>query len=1018
MTGDASQFIKLKQKASGKVTFGDDNKAKTVGIGDVGKNDQTFIHNVLLVDNLSYNLLSLSQLCDRNLFVLFKKLECLIFDSKFNIIFKGKRVNDVYVVYLENFDSSYLKCLKVANEDPWLWHRRLCHFNMDLLKEISKKELVRGLPKIKFEKDRICDACQFGKQVKVSFKPKKCVSTSKPLELLHLDLFGPTQTASLGGKRYCFVIVDDYSRYTWVIFLAHKDDAFKNFTSLFAKVQNLLGLKIVRIRSDNGTEFKFCGFPEFCDHNGITHEFSIARVPQQNGVVERKNRTLQEAARTMLSECNLPKYFWAEAINTACYTMNRVLLRPILNKTSYELMFDKKPVVGYFKVFGCKCFILNIKEHLGKFDKKSDEGIFLGYCENKRGFRVYNRRTLIIEEAIHITFDESNGDISMSCGEDDDTGVQEGLKKLAINDHDSASPETDSKDNDAQISPAEEVNNRDTTTPNDLPRAWKFAHNHPRELIIGDPSEKVRTRSSRHLIDNLAFVSHIEPKNVVDALNDEHWILAMEEELIQFERNKVWTLVARPQGHPIIGTKWVFRNKMNDKGEIVRNKARLVAKGYTQEEGIDFDESFAPVARLESIRMFLAFACFKNFKLFQMDVKSAFLNGFIDQEVYVDQPPGFENESYPDHVFKLSKALYGLKQAPRAWYERLSGFLIENGFKRGIVDTTLFTKQSSQDLLIVQIYVDDIIFGATNENLCKDFSIIMQKEFEMSMMGELNFFLGLQVIQTHDGTFINQTKYTMELLKRFRMEDSKPVGTPMCTSTKLDKDEEGIKVEEKKYRGMIGSLLYLTASRPDIMFAVCLCARFQSCPKESHLNAVKRILRYLKGTLNFGLWYPKCHELPLCGFSDADFGGCKIDRKSTTGICNFLGNCLVSWFSKKQNAISLSTTEAEYVAAGACCAQLLWMKNTLNDFGLVYECVPMYYDNTSAINLTKNPIQHSRTKHIDIKHHFIRDLVSKGVIRVEFVCSKEQIADILTKALPLDQFVSLRTKLGVSEKMF
>ena len=300
MTGDASLFLKLKSKSSGKVTFGDDVKAKTIGIGDVGKDGKTFVHNVLLVDNLGYNLLSVSQLCDRGLYVLFKKHECLVLDLNYNVVFKGKRFNDIYVVILDKLDSSSYSCLKVSNEDPWLWHRRLCHFNMELLKEVSKRELVRGLPKIKFEKDKICDACQFGKQTKTSFKPKKCVSTSKPLELLHLDLFGPSQITSLGGKRYCFVIVDDYSRYTWVLFLIHKDEAFNNFTSLFAKVQNLIGLNIVRIRSDNGSEFKFCGFPEFCDHNGITHEFSIARTPQQNGVVERKNRTLQEAARTMI----------------------------------------------------------------------------------------------------------------------------------------------------------------------------------------------------------------------------------------------------------------------------------------------------------------------------------------------------------------------------------------------------------------------------------------------------------------------------------------------------------------------------------------------------------------------------------------------------------------------------------------------------------------------------------------------------------------------------------------------
>ncbi|GMI96628.1 cysteine-rich RLK (RECEPTOR-like protein kinase) 8 [Hibiscus trionum] len=300
-----------------------------------------------------------------------------------------------------------------------------------------------------------------------------------------------------------------------------------------------------------------------------------------------------------------------------------------------------------------------------------------------------------------------------------------------------------------------------------------------------------------------------------------------------------------------------------------------------------------------------------------MDVKSAFLNGFINEEVYVEQPPGFEDSKFPNHVFKLTKALYGLKQAPRAWYERLSTFLIKKGFEKGKVDTTLFIKRYNNDILVVQIYVDDIIFGSTNVCHCKDFSKLMQGEFEMSMMGELSFFLGLQIKQMNDGTFINQAKYVSDMLKKFGLENAKPQATPMSSSMKLDKDEGGKCVDSKLYRSMIGSLLYLTASRPDIMFSVCLCARFQASPRESHLVAIKRIFRYLIDTPTLGLWYPKDSTFNLHAFSDADYGGCKIDRKSTSGTCQFLGSMLVSWFSKKQNSVALSTTEAEYISLGS-----------------------------------------------------------------------------------------------------
>ncbi|XP_020978111.1 uncharacterized protein LOC110271503 [Arachis ipaensis] len=310
------------------------------------------------------------------------------------------------------------------------------------------------------------------------------------------------------------------------------------------------------------------------------------------------------------------------------------------------------------------------------------------------------------------------------------------------------------------------------------------------------------------------------------------------------------------------------------------------------------------------------------------------------EKAYISWENEDESDSDDDEVANLclmASEVYGLKQAPRAWYERLSKFLIEKGFRRGKVDTTLFIMIENKNILLVQVYVDDIIFGSTNESFCKFFSNLMQSEFEMSMMGELNFFLGLQIKQGKEGTFVGQTKYCKELLKRFGMDNAKAMDTPMSTTCYLDKDDQGKNIDVKKYRGMIGSLLYLTASRPDIMFSVCMCARYQTNPKESHLSAVKRIMKYLLGTLNVGLWYPKGSTCDLIGYSDSDFAGCKLDRKSTSGTCHLLGNSLVSWHSKKQVSVALSTAEAEYVAAGSCCAQILWMKQQLMDYGLMLD---------------------------------------------------------------------------------
>ncbi|GJT68281.1 retrovirus-related pol polyprotein from transposon TNT 1-94 [Tanacetum coccineum] len=588
-----------------------------------------------------------------------------------------------------------------------------------------------------------------------------------------------------------------------------------------------------------------------------------------------------------------------------------------------------------------------------------------GYSQNSKAYIILNKHTRKIEESLNVTFDETPPPSKTSPLVDDDLDEEEAIREI-----EKKNLENNVEDETLEI---DEIVN------------IKESRNHPLENVIGNLNQRTLRSQAQNQSNFYCFISTIEPKNVNEALGDESWIVAMQEELNQFIANDVWELVPQPKNMTIIGTKWVFRNKLDENGIVSRNKARLVAQGYNQQEGIDYDETYAPVARIESIRILLAYACALDFKLFQMDVKSAFLNGFINEEVYVAQPPGFIDFEKPDHVYKLKKALYGLKQAPKAWYDRLKAFLIKHEYKMGMVDNTLFTKKKSSNLIIVQIYVDDIIFGSTCQDMCDEFAKIMHDEFEMSMMGELNFFLGLQIKQMEDGIFFNQSKYIKEMLKKFGLEESKPMKTPMSSDTKLTKDEECESVDSTKYRGMIGSLLYLTASRPDIMFSVCLCARFQEAPKTSHLEAVKRIFRYIKGTTHLGLWYPKGTGIETVVYADSDHAGDYVDRKSTSGICTFVGCCLTSWFSKKQTALAISTTEAEYVSAGKACQQALWMKQALIDYDVRLDDVPIMCDNKGAIDLSKNPVQHSRTKHIEIRHHFLRDNVQKGHISIEKV---------------------------------
>ncbi|KAI3687046.1 hypothetical protein L1987_80736 [Smallanthus sonchifolius] len=422
-----------------------------------------------------------------------------------------------------------------------------------------------------------------------------------------------------------------------------------------------------------------------------------------------------------------------------------------------------------------------------------------------------------------------------------------------------------------------------------------------------------------------AFVSQLEPKNVKEALTDNCWIEAMQDELSQFQKLHVWDLVDLPKGFQPIGTRWVFKCKTDDHHIVVKNKARLVVQGFYQQEGLDYTEVYAPVARIEAIRLFLAYATYVGFKVYQLDVKSAFLYGKVHEEVYVTQPPGFEDPHNINKVYKLDKALYGLHQAPRAWYETLSKHLLSNGFDRGQIDSTLFIRKAGGNILLVQVYVDDIIFGSTNEGMCREFEQVMKSKFEMSNMGELSFFLGLQVSQREDGIYLHQTKYVQDILSKYKMNDSSTYGTPIPVNHGLHPDKDGKDVD---------SIL------------------FQSQPKESHMIAVKRIFRYLKGKPRLGLWYSKQQSFDFKAYTDSDYSGCNLDRKSTSGGCQFLGERLVSWQCKKQSTVSVSTCEAEYIAAASGCSQILWIQQQLRDYGLNFTRTPLFIDNNATMSIT------------------------------------------------------------------
>ncbi|GKA23527.1 putative ribonuclease H-like domain-containing protein [Tanacetum coccineum] len=660
--------------------------------------------------------------------------------------------------------------------------------------------------------------------------------------------------------------------------------------------ENQILLKIPRHHniSDNGTEFKNRDMLEFCGNKGIKQEYSNARTLQQNGVAERKNRTL---IKINLMSRSIG-YRWMFDIDYLIDSMNYIPVSlenqanphagtsEVTNSAgtsqtpnanaSEEKDEDAELIVVPSAV---KNTVENVETRKSSTNSKKEE-ILTELQQEKKASSTDtskdNPKILAFRRELEEIALKHLGKVSENTTTSTpsvNTGSQP-VNTGSFDPDDSPMPEL-------KIFQKSETGIFDETSYdeegvitdfNSLPTEIEVSptptlriHNiHPKSQILGDPKSAVQTRSKE------------EPKKISEALQDDSWVQAMQDELLLFKLQQVWVLVDLPHGMKVIGTKWVYRNKRDERGVVVRNKARLVAQGYTQEEGIDYDEDFAHVARIEAIRLFLAFASFMRFIVYQMDVKSAFLYGTIDTEVYVSQPPGFVDPDHPKKVYKVVKALYGLHQAPRAWYATLSTFLEKHGYKRGTIDKTLFIKRDKKDIMLVQVYVDDIIFGSTKKSWCDEFEALMKSRFQMSSMGELTFFLGLQVKQNKAGIFISQDKYVAEILKKFDLVNVKTAITPMETKVALTKDEEAVDVDVHLYRSMIGSLMYLTASRPDIMYAVCVCSRFQVTPKTSHLNAVKRIFKYLKGKPHLGLWYPRESPFDLEAFSDSDYGGSNL----------------------------------------------------------------------------------------------------------------------------------------------
>jgi hypothetical protein len=548
------------------------------------------------------------------------------------------------------------------------------------------------------------------------------------------------------------------------------------------------------------------------------------------------------------------------------------------------------------------------------------------------------------------------------------------------------------------------------TSPNHLPPLSSGPQKGTRYPLCNFVSYQRYSPQHRSFI--AAVSQDIEPTSYAEAASHSHWQEAMQSELAALEANHTWSLTSLPPGKKPIGCRWVYKIKRHSDGTIERFKARLVAKGYTQLEGIDYHDTFSPTAKMITVRCLLALAAAQNWSLHQLDVNNAFLHGDLHEEIYMSPPPGLRRQG-ENLVCCLHKLLYGLKQASRQWFAKFSTAIQAAGFVQSKTDYSLFTCRKGKSFTALLIYVDDILITGNDVNAIAALKQFLHSHFRIKDLGDLKYFLGIEVSRSKKGISISQQKYTLEILKDGGFLGAKPVNFPMEQNIKLSDSGELLK-DPSQYRRLVGRLIYLTITRPDITYSVHVLSRFMHAPRRPHMEVALRVLRYLKNSPGQGLFFPSQNDLSLRAFSDSDWAGCPISRRSTTGYCVFLGSSLISWRTKRQKTVSLSSAEAEYRAMTGTCCELSWLRSLLKDLRILHpKPALLYCDNTAALHIAANPVFHERTRHIEMDCHFIRDKIQDGSVVTKHVASTNQLADVFTKPLGKEAFSTMIRKLGV-----
>ncbi|KAJ9560758.1 LOW QUALITY PROTEIN: hypothetical protein OSB04_005918, partial [Centaurea solstitialis] len=713
-------------------------------------------------------------------------------------------------------------------------------------------------------------------------------------------------------------------------------------------------------------------------------------------------------------------YFWVEALLSSVHTFNLLPSTTIQYKTPFEVLFGFFPTYSHLRVFGCLCYPNTSPTAPHKLAPRSSACVYLGPSTDHRGYRCLDLITQKVIISRHVVFDETHFPFPdfqphPSADDYDSFAVDEPIPPISpLVDTSTNPPETGTPSSLSQSHHDESSGTSSSSSSSSSSAEHSQPSAAPPPTSTHPMTTRSRTGSLRpKQIFNLSVTSDISPipRSTAQAMCDPHWRAAMDAEMAAILSNFTWDLVPKPSDANIVGNRWLFRHKFDSNGRLERYKARLVAQGFSQQPGLDFDDTFSPVVKPATIRTVLSISISRNWPIHQLDVKNAFLHGDLTETVYMRQPPGYVNSSFPDHVCRLRKALYGLKQAPRAWYHRFAVYLFSLGFLSSKTDTSLFTYHRGSDTIYLLLYVDDIILTASSPTLISMVISKLSSEFPMSDLGPLSFFLGIAASRSKSGLFLSQSAFAQEILARADMVSCNPCSTPADTKTKLAVDGEPVP-DPTLYRSLAGALQYLTFTRPDIAYAVQQVCLFMHDPRIPHLNALKRILRYLKGTLSHGLHIKASAVDRLVAYSDADWAGCPTTRRSTSGFCVYLGDNLVSWSSKRQHVVSRSSAEAEYRGIANVVAETAWLRNLLLELSCpLSRATVVFCDNVSAMYLASNPVQHQRTKHVEIDLHLER--VAIGHVRVLHVPSAYQYADIFTKGLPTSLFLDFRNSLNI-----